>query len=729
MKTSEQRKGGSEFSRRTFLKYSTGISFAIAFDPLGGVKAVVAQTISPSEDTTFGAWVKINTDGGILIYNPAAEMGQGTMTALPLIVAEEMDADWSDVCIEHSPIEPDIYGRSWGRGGGNTMLTVGSYAVRGYFNKLRVAGAQIRQVLLDNAARNWGVSSGELATEPSVVVHSASGRRMSYGEIAAIANVPSQLPKIDESQLRSPADFRLIGHSVPRHDVPGKTDGSAEFALDVHLPGMLYGMITRSPVHNGRPASYNEAKVRSLPGVTTTVELEHGVGIIGESIEAVIGARGELDIKWAEGNPAERFDSEAILAGYAGIADDDTVEAHSIVSEGDPQVALEQATIRYEADYFADYVYHAQMEPLNAVVSVNEAGDGAEVWVGTQATASARSTAAQVLGVDMDRIIFHPCYLGGGFGRRSNSDYLAEAVHLSNAVKRPVKLLWTRKDDLQYGMFRPMCLQRLAAGLDDQGNVTAWKHSVVGDGGRRGGLLTSGIEIPFYNIPNQHIEARTLSHGIRVKHWRSVAHGFNKFAIEAFVDEIAAGQSVDPYQFRRTLLQNSPRAQKVLDTVAEMANWGGTDEKGRAKGIAFGERSGSLAAGVAEISINESTGKIRVHRFWCALDAGIIVQPDNAQAQIEGSVVMGLSSALIERITIKDGKVRQSNFHNYPIMRMSDVPEVEVKFVASSEPPTGIGEPGLPITGGAVANAFAALTGKRLRHLPFSEERVRAVLS
>jgi isoquinoline 1-oxidoreductase beta subunit len=488
---------------------------------------------------------------------------------------------------------------------------------------------------------------------------------------------------------------------------------------------MLHATVVRSPVHDGSPASYNEAAIRALPGITTTVALDHGIGVIGESVEAVLKAREALAVTWEAGAPAEHFDSEAALADYETIPGSNRVPARAITQEGDAREALADAAHRYEADFLADHVYHAQMEPLNAVVSVNEAGDGAEVWVGTQATSGAREAVAEALGVPFERVTFHPCYLGGGFGRRSNSDYLVEAVHLSNAVKRPVKLLWTREDDMQYGQFRPMCLQRLSAGVDDQGRLTAWTHCVVGDGG---GLLTSGVEIPFYDIPHKLIELCSVSHGVRLKHWRAVGHGFNKFAIEAFLDEVAADRGVDPYALRRTLMHNAPRALAVLDAVAEMAGWGSAAPAGRARGLAFGERSGSLAAGVAEISLDEARGKIRVHRFWCAVDGGIVVQPDAARAQLEGGIVHGLSSVLLERISLKDGKVQQSNFHDYQMLRMSEVPEIEVAFVPSHEPPTGLGEASLPVTGGAVANAFAALTGKRLRHLPFTEDRVRAVL-
>ncbi len=715
----------ASLSRRGFLKVTgAGLTFGIA---LGGLSVQVFGEAhgSGSLETAIGAWVRIDGDGSIVIYNPAAEMGQGSMTALPVIVAEEMDADWSDVRIEHSPIEPDIYGRSWRPGGPGHMSTVGSRAVSGYFTKLRMAGAQIRQVLLDHTAQSWGVPRAELTTEPSVVVHPSSGRRLSYGEIAASATIPAVLPEVDAADLKSPSDFRLIGHSVPRHDIPPKTDGSAQFAIDVQVPDMLYGMIVRSPIHDGRPVSFNEAEVQAIPGVSATVRLEHGVGVIGDPVEAVLQAREALNIEWAGGSVDASFDSEASLAEYAEIPGSGQVQPRILAEKGQFESAFQAADRRYESDYVVDHIYHAQMEPLNAVVSVREDGKSAEAWVGTQSTSGARSAIAETLGIDFDRVTFHACYLGGGYGRRSNSDYVIEATQLSNAVKKPVKLMWTREDDLQYGQFRPMCLQRLSAGVNDQGDITAWNHCVVGDGG---GLLSSGIEIPFYGIPHQNIERCSVSHGIRLKHWRAVGHGFNKFAIEAFLDEIAVDQGVDPYQMRRRLMRNSPRALKVLDTVAEMADWGDVAPGGRAKGIAFGERSGSLAAGIAEISVDAASGKLRVHRFWCAVDGGIIVQPDNALAQVEGGIVHGLSSVLHERVSLKNGQVQQSNFHDYSLMRMSETPEVEVSFVPSLEHPSGLGEASLPVTGGAVANAFAALTGERLRHMPFTPDRVKAVL-
>ena len=706
---------GLPLNRREFLKTTgAGLTFAVVLGP-----AAFSAAKPSYQESSIGAWVTIDTDGGILILNPAAEMGQGSMTALPVILAEEMDADWNDVRIENSPIEPELYGNASFR---MIMLTVGSFTVSGYFDQLRMAGAQIRRVLMDSVAREWNVPRAELHSEPSAIVHSSSNRRITYGEIAAFAESPSELPDISESDLKNPESFRLIGRSVPRRDIPAKTNGTATYAMDIHVPGMVYGMIQRSPVHDGRPASYNKAEIQSLPGVLTTVELDYGIGIVAETIHDVLKARNVLKIDWARGAQADGFNSRDSQAEYAEIPGSGRVEPRSVTHTGDVPRAMRRAAKTYSADYLSDHVYHAQMEPLNSVVSVTDSG--VEVWAGSQAPYNVRTSVARVLDVPLENVVMHQCYLGGGFGRRSVSDYVVEAAHLSKAVKKPVKLIWTRPDDLQYGQFRPMNLQRMEAGVDANGTLTAWFHCIVGDGG---GLLTSGARIPFYGIPNQNIELCSMSHGVRLKHWRAVGHGFNKYAIEAFLDEIAQDQGIDPLEMRRNLLKDSPRALKVVEAVAEMADWGQKPTNGRAFGMAFAERSHSLAAAVCEISV-DSDGQIHVHRFWCTVDGGIIVQPENASAQIEGAIVLGLSSTLLESITLSDGSVDQSNFHDYKLIRMSQVPEINVSFISSKERPSGIGEPGVPVVGGAVANAFLALTKKPLRHMPFTPERVLEVL-
>jgi isoquinoline 1-oxidoreductase beta subunit len=526
---------------------------------------------------------------------------------------------------------------------------------------------------------------------------------MSYGEIAEFMEIPESPPKVSLSQLKDPKDFRLIGNkNVPRFDIPAKTDGSAKYSIDVRVPGMVYGVISRSPVHGSKPRLINEKMIRGTDGILDVLVLGHGVGIIAESIEIALKTKEKLVIQWSEGAKAES----------------------QIENSGDADAALKEAAVTYTADYINDHIYHAQMEPLNAVVSVAKDGKSAEVWAGSQAPDSARASVARTLGIKFEQVKYNPQYLGGGFGRRSSSDYIVEATELAKVAKRPLKLIWTREDDISYGMFRPMSLQRMEAGVEKNGNVSAWKHTIVGTGSR---LLASGSRNEFYSLPNQKIELRSVDHGIRTKHWRGVGHGPNKFAIEAFVDEIAVAQKADPYEFRRKLMKDFPRARKVLDTAAEMSDWSAKTRDGRAKGIAFGERSGSLCAGVCEISLND--GKIKVHRVWVALDAGIAVQPDNVIAQTEGCILMGLSSVLKESITIRNGRVQELNFDEYQLLRMKDTPDsVEVKIIPSTERPTGVGEAGLPIVGGAIANAFAALTGKRIRHMPFTREKVSDLL-
>ena len=398
----------------------------------------------------------------------------------------------------------------------------------------------------------------------------------------------------------------------------------------------------------------------------------------------------------------------------------------SLSSQGDFAAAWKAAAKTYTADYRNDYVYHAQMEPLNAIASVAPDGQSAEIWAGTQAIGSVAKAVADELGIAASSVTFHPYLLGGGLGRRSAHDAIIEAVRLSKAVKQPVKLLWTREDDLRYGMYRPLSLQRMQAAVDASGSLSGLSHTLVGDGD---GLLASGSKNEFYDIPHQQVELHAVKTGIRLKHWRSVGHGPNKFAIESMIDEVAAGEGMDPLALRQRLMHHSPRALKTLEKAAEMAHWGSAPAAGRARGIAFGERSGALCTGICEISLDREAGKICVHHFWLAVDAGIIVQPDNAIAQLEGGILMGMSSVLHEQLTIEQGRVQQSNYHDYSLLRMADMPEsVEIALIDSQSAPQGIGEASLPMVGGAIANAFAALTGKRLRHLPFTPERVKEAL-
>ena len=702
-------------SRRDFFKVSAGLSFAFAF-PF----AAEGQT---STGKPVNAWVRIAPDGTVTILSTGAEMGQGSMTSLPLILADEMDADWAKVKIDWAPADPTMYGYTFQNA--KAMAIVGSRAVMLYYNDLRIAGAQVRKVLLLNAAEKWGVSPASLKTEPGFVVD-GSGRKLSYGDIASFAKVPSPLPTVEKTELKDKSEFRYIGKPMPRRDTPQKVNGSAKYAIDIELPGMVYATVRHSPVHGGAPESWNDAKVKSMRGVIGTVRLPDGVAVLADSLPHAMAARQALEVQWQKG-AAEGFDSEANLSqNYVKVHADPQAKTQTLDSKGDAKTAFGTAAKTYKAEYFSDYGYHAQMEPLNAVARLDPSGTKVEVWEGTQDPGSSRAAVAKALGFSPEQVTIHQCYMGGGFGRRTLGDYAAEAARIAKETKRPIKLVWTREEDLGYGMFRPQAFQCLQSALGADGKVNGWSHCVVGDGGV---LLQTGIRIPYYQVPNQHIESRGVSHGIRLKHWRAVGHVFNVYAIESFVDEMAAAEKMDPLAFRFERMAVSPRARACFEKVAQMCDWKAPRPEGRALGVSISERSGSLGAGVAEISLDRQSGKITVHKTWLAVDGGLIVQPEMARANIESGILYGLSSVLHERVTMKAGVVQQTNFHDYHLLRMADLPEtMEVAFVERDAPPSGLGEIGNPWVAAAVANAFYKLTGKRLYHMPFTPARVQQVL-
>jgi isoquinoline 1-oxidoreductase subunit beta len=717
-------------SRRGFLAGSAGLTFAVAISPKGA--SLIGAAEARTTERNVGAWVRITPDNNVTIITPAAEMGQGSMTGVPTILAEELDADWDKVTLEMAPAEPKVYGYTMTRRGRSRKLMgiFGSHAIAYYYNDMRIAGAQVRKVLISAAAKKWRVSKASLTTEPGLVVHKSSGRKMTYGEISAFADVPATMPTVAKFELKKKSQFRLIGKSVPRRDIPEKVDGSAKFAIDVHLPGLVYAGTLHAPVQQASPQSWNDAEIKAMRGVIDVVPVSHGVAVVADTFEHVLAAKSELKVVWAKDAKAEGYDSEAFLEDtYAKVADSSSAPSKTVKEKGDVGAAFSKTTGGkiFRREFRSDYGYHAQMEPLNAVARFNDAGDGVEVWEGTQAPGISRRYIARALGLKTSQVDHHQMYLGGGFGRRSISDYTVEAAVVARQVKRPVKMIWTREDDIAYGMFRPQTYQCVEAALDASGKIAGWKHCVVGDGPR---LTVSGIKLDrYYGIPNQLIERRGQSHGIRLKHWRAVAHPFNIFAIESVVDEMAESEGLDPLEFRRQRMAMNAKAKRVFDKVAEMSKWGDKRPKDRAVGLSVSERSGSLGAGVVEISLDEKTGKIRVHKVWAAIDGGTIVQPDMARRNIESGMIYGISSILKERVTIKNGVVEQSNFHDYEVLRMSEAPEeLHVQFIDRSTKPTGLGEIGNPFIGAAIANAFNKITGKRLTHMPFTPERVLKVL-
>jgi isoquinoline 1-oxidoreductase subunit beta len=726
----------TKISRRGFMQSAAALSFS--FTLAGRVTSALAQ----DGTAKFNAWVTIGADGTVTVMVPVAEMGQGAMTALPLILAEELDADWSKVTTQWAPPVAKVYGNYHPLFQG-AMITAASISTPGYWTSMRLAGAQARRVLLDNVARQWSVPVSELTTEPGVVVHAASARRIPYGDVVKFAVVPEQPPQVSEADLKKPSQFRLIGRKdIPRTDVPSKTDGSAKYGIDVRLPGMLYATVLETPYDGAKVAQANTDEVSKMPGVKKVLPLPFGVAVVADTIGAARKGRAALKVSWdGAGNPNANFDSEKALAEYASHARDPNAKAMAWFEKGDAPKALAAAAKTMQAEYSSMHCYHAQMEPMNCVARVAADGQSAEVWTGTQSNALAAFVASQVLKTTPDKIRVHQHLLGGGYGRRIWPDAVAQAVVLANITKEPVKLMLMREDDLAAARPRPMTYHVMKAGLDSGGKVVAWHHRLAAENvdavaapprfkatGGKDIIGWRGLEEPFYDVPNMLADAVREQRGVRVHAWRGIGAGYNKFAAESFLDEIAHATGKDPLALRLELTQGHPRANAVIRAVAEMADWKKPRPKGRALGIAFSDYHESFSAGIAEVSVDAKSGKIRVHEYWVAGDAGIVVQPENANAQLESAVVYGLSSALSEELTFKNGAVQQTNFHQYRVMRMSDMPMIHTRMIVTDNSPTGLGELGVPCVAPAIGNAVFKLTGKRLRQLPMSPARVAATL-
>jgi len=732
--------GCQNLSRRQVMIGVAGLTFAVALARLED--ALAAAPSAQMAGRPLSPWVSIATDGSISIMSPATEMGQGSTTSLPLIIAEELDADWSKVRIVPAPPIEALYGNP---GFAGQMYTAGSNAVTSYFRPLRIFGAQVRRVLMDNAARKLGVPIEELITEPSVVVHAKSGRKLGYGDIAAFADVPAKAPEVKPESLKKPSQFRLISKDVMRVELPNKVNGSAKYAIDVQVPGMIYGVVLRSPVEGGGPDRVDESKLKAIDGVIRIVGLPYGVGVLAESAWAALAARRALDgaVTWTRTGMGWGFDSDAGMEAFAAAASNLKAPATDWDRQGNAPDEMTKAATVLEATYRCDYAYHAQMEPLNAIASVSPAGDAVELWCGTQSQSLAVEATAKVLGIPRDKVKLNYYLMGGGFGRRGHRDeeFIVDAVLLAKEAGKPVKVLWTREDDVRNGRFRPITAHHLRAGLDATGKLVAWHHRVAGDrvtpymdsvrfqqAGGKDNILMRGVELRSYDIPHQATDQLYRDTGVRTSPLRGIGFTANKFVTEAFLDEIAAKRGIDPVALRLELLKNTPRGRKVVERVAEIANWG-RKRDGRGLGFAFIDYSGTLTAGIAEASIDRSNGQIHVHNFWCTLDCGIPVQPDNVVAQTESSIVYGLGMALSERITIKDGAVEQSNFYDYRVPRLNEVPMMHIEVIATDNHPTGVGQMATPLVAPAISGAIAQLTGARLRHTPFTPERVKKALA
>jgi isoquinoline 1-oxidoreductase subunit beta len=686
-------------SRRQFLQASvvgtTGLLLGISYR---SARAAEASTFQPN------AFLCISPDGRVTIYVAKSEMGQGVRTALPQIVADELEADWSTVHVEQALAEPK-YGR---------MGTGGSSSVRNSYLPLRKAGAAAREMLVAAAAARWGVSPTACKAESGQVLHTPSGRRLGYGALVGDA---AQLKVPAEPTLKDPSQFRYIGQPVPRVDIPAKVTGKAVYGIDVRVKDMLVAAVLRCPVVGGKLSKVDDSAARAVPGVRRVVTLESGVAVVAEGSWSALRGRKALVVAWDEGVHA-RLGQEQLWSSAQEAVKSSGVTARQ---QGDVAGALAASRRTLESSYQAPLLAHLTLEPQNCVAHVRS--DGCDVWAPTQVPDRARETVAQMLGMAPERVVVHTTFLGGGFGRRLETDFVVEAVRLSKAVSAPVQVLWTLDDDFAHDFYRPLSAHLMRGALDANGQPVAWQHrlsvpSRSPDRLKNGideGAMHGALEVP-YGIPNLEVQFAASSTPIQLGAWRSVAHSYNAFAVESFIDELAHLAGKDALAFRQSLLGASPRHLHVLALVAEKAAWGEPLPAGRARGLAVHESFGSVVAEVAEVVV-EKEG-FRVERVVCAVDCGTVVNPNTVEAQIEGGVTFGLSAALREAITIESGRTVQTSLAEYGPLRMRDAPRVEVHVVKTNEPPGGIGEPGVPPVAPAVANAVFAATGKRLRRLP-----------
>jgi len=711
-------------SRRNFCRAGLlGGGLLLAFSLPGrkafGQAAPVGGSFAPS------AFLRIDPKGETTVFANKSEMGQGVYTSLPMLIAEELEADWTKIKVEPAPVDPAFNHTQWGPVQG----TGGSTSMRSEWERLRRVGAAARIMLVRAAAETWRVDPAACRAEKGFVIHEASKRRLSYANLVGMA---SRLKAPQDIPLKDPKEFKIIGQPVKRLDTPEKITGKVVFGFDVQFPGLLTAVVARPPVFGGKMKSFNSDKTKKIPGVKAIIPIASGVAVVAVGFWAATLGREALEIEWEEG-PLSGLNTPALREEYAALARKPGLVA---AARGNPDEALEKASKRLEAEYEVPYLAHACMEPLNCTVDFR--GDRCEIWTGTQMQTGDRNAAARILDLKPEQVKLHTTYLGGGFGRRANpvSDFVSEAAQIAKVIGKPIKLIWTREDDTKGGYYRPAWHNRLTAGLDESGQLTSWKHTLVGQSILAGtpfeAMIQNGVDrtsvegaqdLP-YAVPNLLVDLHSPKTGVPVLWWRSVGHSNTAFVVESFIDEAAHAAGKDPFEFRRALLEKHPRHKGVLELAAEKAGWGNPLPAGQARGIAVHESFGSFVAQVAEVSVS-SSGEIKIHRVVCAVDCGRVVNPDTVAAQMESGIVFGLTAALYGEITFKNGRVEQSNFNNYEMLRLNEMPKVEVHIVPSEEALGGIGEPGVPPIAPAVANAIFGLTGKRLRRLPIRTEELK----
>jgi isoquinoline 1-oxidoreductase subunit beta len=708
-------------SRRQFLQTSTGLVIGLYVMPRGRLWAAPAEPARPLPDPN--AFLRIGADGAVTVLIAHSEMGQGIWTTMAMLIAEELGCDWSKVRVEHAPAAPVYAHTMFGM-----QMTGGSSSTWSEFDRYRQVGAAAREMLIQAAAAEWKVPPARCKVENGYVV--AGKRRLSFGELADAAQKLTPPAKV---KLKSAGDWKIIGKPTKRLDSPEKVSGRATFGLDIRLPGMLTALVARSPVFGGKLKSFRADKARAVPGVKKVVRIPTGVAVIAEHFWAAKLGRDALAVDWDPG-PGGDLDTDRMRKEHRAMARTPGAKA---ASAGDVEAGMRKAARTIEADYDLPYLAHAPMEPLNCTVRIT--GDACEIWTGTQFQTMDQMTASKITGLKPEQVKVHTAFLGGGFGRRATavSDFVSEAVHVAKAARTtaPIKVVWTREDDIRGGYYRPMWTHRVKAGLGKNGRPVAWHQTIVGQSILAGTpfgpvMIKNGVDdtsvegaanSPYLTeIRDRLVDLHSPDTPIPVLWWRSVGHTHTAFVMETFIDELAHASGKDPLTYRRQLLQGHARHLRVLNLAAAKAGWGKPLAPGRYRGLAVHESFGSFMAEVAEVSVTGS--EVRVHRVVSAIDCGVCVNPAGVQAQVESAIAFGLTAALHGELTIKAGRVQQSNFHDYPMLRIAAMPEVEVHIVPSKEKSGGVGEVGTPPIAPAVANALFAATGKRLRRLPFRLE-------
>jgi isoquinoline 1-oxidoreductase beta subunit len=707
-------------SRREFLKTGAVVTggLVVAFMVPRGRRLAPVQSGPTDPAFAPNAFLRVGSDDSITVLLAHSEMGQGIWTALPMLIAEELDADWSTIKVEHAPAAPAYLHTAFG-----IQMTGGSTSTWSEFDRYRQAGATARALLVQAAAARFGVPPAECRTAKGVVI--AGNQRARFGELAEAA---AKLTAPASVTLKDPRDWTIIGKATKRLDTPEKITGRAQFGMDVQFEGLLTAVVARPPMIGGKVKSFDATAAKAVPGVRSVVQVPSGVAVVADHFWAAKLGRDALVINWDSG-PNSALDSTALAGEFRRLARTAGLRA---AEAGDARGQMSKAVKNVEADYSVPYLAHAPMEPFNCTVRISRGK--CEIWSGTQFQTMDQQLAAKITGLRPEQVLVHTVFLGGGFGRRANptSDFVSEAVHVAKASGRPVKVVWTREDELRGGYYRPGFVHRARIGTNGGGDPIAWEHVLVGQSILAGtpfeaGLVRNGIDStsveglvdsPYLKeVPNHRVELHSPKTGITVLWWRSVGHSHTAFVMESLIDELAHAVGSNPVDYRRRLLKNHARHLGVLNLAAEKAGWVQAPAAGRARGIAVHESFGSFAAQVAEVSIE--SGRIRVHRVVCAIDCGIAVNPEGIAAQMESGVVFGLSAALHGDLHIRNAAVQESNFHDYRVLRINEMPVVEVHIVPSAEKPGGVGEVGVPPIAPAVANAVFALTGQRLRDLPF----------